>query len=121
MYTSSAYIATYSQAVWHRHLNLVSHGLRAGHATADEIDILVQGLTAECVDLLHKLLDVDPDTRITVPQILQHPWFLKALPAKLAELNTQMMRLPLSLLSENCQQTEEEIAQLAAQASKVHK
>ena len=69
------------------------------------------------MDLLHKLLHVDPEARITVPEIMQHPWFLTSLPMKLAELNTQLLRLPLSLLSDNCRQSEEEIAQLAAQAA----
>ncbi|WOK91496.1 CBL-interacting protein kinase 19-like [Canna indica] len=29
------------------------------------------------VDLLHRLLDVNPQTRITIPEIMQNPWFKK--------------------------------------------
>ena len=91
----------------------------AGVVMVDVLGLFVfmQGLSGECTDLLHKLLHVDQETRITVPEIMQHPWFLKNLPMKLAELNTQLLRLPLSLLSDNCRQSEEEIAQLAAQAA----
>ena len=81
--------------------------------------LYAQGLSQECLELLSRLLDVDPEARIAVPEILRHPWFLQHLPPKLAELNTQVMRLPLSLLEDRCKQSEQQIAQLASLAMKV--
>eukprot|EP01025_Chloroclados_australasicus_P000696 TRINITY_DN10272_c0_g5_i2.p2 TRINITY_DN10272_c0_g5~~TRINITY_DN10272_c0_g5_i2.p2 ORF type:complete len:333 (-),score=38.54 TRINITY_DN10272_c0_g5_i2:321-1319(-) len=50
-------------------------------------------LSAQCVDLLQKLLVVDPSLRITVQQIYQHPWFIKNLP-KEAENSNKVQPLP---------------------------
>mmetsp|Transcript_41220 Transcript_41220/g.131900 ORF Transcript_41220/g.131900 Transcript_41220/m.131900 type:complete len:345 (+) Transcript_41220:167-1201(+) len=38
-------------------------------------------LSVECKDLLQRMLDADPATRIKVPDVLQHPWFLKNAPS----------------------------------------
>ncbi|KAK7881572.1 hypothetical protein WMY93_029981 [Mugilogobius chulae] len=35
---------------------------------------LRRGLTAECSDLLEKLMDPDPESRISISDIKQHPW-----------------------------------------------
>lgn len=37
--------------------------------------------------LLHRMLDPDPETRATVPQIMSHPWFSVDLPPGFRELN----------------------------------
>eukprot|EP00879_Flechtneria_rotunda_P008273 GHRR01008666.1.p1 GENE.GHRR01008666.1~~GHRR01008666.1.p1 ORF type:complete len:401 (+),score=132.14 GHRR01008666.1:1544-2746(+) len=42
----------------------------------------VQRLSPECRDLLDKMFDVNQDSRITVDQIIAHPWFKKPLPQK---------------------------------------
>lgn len=34
-------------------------------------------VSPECKDLLAKILIADPDKRITVQQILRHPWYMK--------------------------------------------
>ncbi|XP_074575110.1 CBL-interacting serine/threonine-protein kinase 12-like [Curcuma longa] len=31
----------------------------------------------ELIDLLHRLLDVNPQTRITIPELMENPWFKK--------------------------------------------
>lgn len=72
----------------------------------------MQGLTPECTDLLTRLLEVDADKRITVQQILKHPWFVKDLPEEMANLNNSLLQVPLSLQSTNCRQSEEEIVEL---------
>ena len=73
---------------------------------------LLQGLTPECTDLLCRLLEVDPDKRITVQQVLKHPWTIQDMPEGMANLNSNLLQMPLSILSGNCTQTEEEIVQL---------
>jgi len=79
--------------------------------------VLLQGLTPECYDLLSRLLEVDPDRRITVAQILQHPWFVQDLPEGLSDTNTNLLQIPLSMQSGSCRQSEEEVAALAAKAA----
>ena len=71
-----------------------------------------QGLSPECTDLLCRLLEVDPDRRITVQQVLKHPWTIQDMPEGMANLNSNLLQLPLSIQSGNCTQSEEEIVQL---------
>jgi serine/threonine-protein kinase SRK2 len=37
-------------------------------------------ISPECRDLLSRIFVVEPNLRITIPQIKSHPWFLKNLP-----------------------------------------
>lgn len=86
--------------------------------------LLLQGLSTECNDLMACLLEVDPDKRITVPEVLKHPWFVQELPEGMANLNNNLLQIPLSLQSGNCRQSEEEIIQitnLAVQGSKARR
>lgn len=76
----------------------------------------VQGLSPECTDLLTRLLEVDPDKRITVHQILKHPWFVQDLPAGMANLNLSLLQVPMSHQSTTCKQSEEEIVELTNRA-----
>lgn len=77
----------------------------------------IQGLTPECYDLLDKLLKVDPDKRITVQQVLQHPWLVQDMPENLVEMNNNLLQIPLSMQTGSCRQSEEEVAALAAKAA----
>lgn len=43
--------------------------------------------SASVKDLLSRLLVADPKTRMRLPEILQHPWFLDALPAGALQMN----------------------------------
>ena len=72
----------------------------------------LQGLSPECTDLLYRLLEVDPDKRITVQQVLKHPWTIQDMPEGMANLNSNLLQVPLSIQSGNCTQSEEEIVQL---------
>lgn len=40
-------------------------------------------ISAECIDLLNKMLVVDPANRISLSAVEQHPWMTKALPEDL--------------------------------------
>eukprot|EP00882_Tetradesmus_deserticola_P006747 GHRQ01007102.1.p1 GENE.GHRQ01007102.1~~GHRQ01007102.1.p1 ORF type:complete len:413 (+),score=168.08 GHRQ01007102.1:275-1513(+) len=42
----------------------------------------VSKLTRDCRDLLDKMFDVNQDSRITIDDIIRHPWFSRPLPAK---------------------------------------
>ncbi|KAH7566525.1 hypothetical protein JRO89_XS08G0178800 [Xanthoceras sorbifolium] len=42
-------------------------------------------ISRECRDLISRIFVVDPATRITIPDIRNHPWFLKNLPADLMD------------------------------------
>ena len=78
---------------------------------------VLQGLTPECHDLLSRLLEVEADKRITVQQVLQHPWLLQDMPEGLADLNNNLLLIPLSMQTGHCRQSEEEVAALAAKAA----
>ncbi|GBF96775.1 hypothetical protein Rsub_09631 [Raphidocelis subcapitata] len=41
-------------------------------------------ISVECQDLLARIFVANPAQRITLPEVRQHPWFLKNLPAELA-------------------------------------
>ncbi|KAM7520520.1 hypothetical protein LguiB_019482 [Lonicera macranthoides] len=44
-------------------------------------------ISAECRYLISRIFDADPAKRITIPEIRNHEWFLKNLPADLVEEN----------------------------------
>ncbi|PWZ44642.1 Serine/threonine-protein kinase SAPK10 [Zea mays] len=45
-------------------------------------------ISPECQNLVSRIFVADPATRITIPEIGNHPWFLKNLPADLMDDNT---------------------------------
>ena len=47
-------------------------------------------VSKECRDLLAHILVPDPASRITIPEIQQHPWYLKDLPPGVAEMNDNL-------------------------------
>lgn len=65
---------------------------------------------------MSRLLEVDPDKRITVPEVLKHPWFTQELPEGMANLNYELLQVPLSLQSGQCRQSEEEIIEVTSRA-----
>lgn len=74
-------------------------------------------ISAELQDLFPKILNPDPEKRITIPEILEHPWFCTNLPKGVKEMNAMMM-VPVSGY-----QTEEEIIEIlkAGQQTGDHK
>lgn len=50
-------------------------------------------VSSECKDLISRILVGDPNQRITVQQILQHPWFVDGLPDGVIEMNTKCLSL----------------------------
>jgi len=52
-------------------------------------------ISEECIDMLRKLLHPNPEQRITLDDILEHPWFNKKLPAQAKTMNAYYLNLPL--------------------------
>ena len=50
-------------------------------------------LSAPCADLVRRLLDPNPDTRITIPEIIKHPWHKIGLPPTAANMNDVYMQV----------------------------
>ncbi len=42
-------------------------------------------------DIIHRMLNPDPKNRITVPEIMAHPWFMTDLPAGVTDLNETLL------------------------------
>jgi len=43
-------------------------------------------------DLICRILEKDPEKRITIEGIMRHPWFLKNLPSGALEMNNKLQR-----------------------------
>ena len=50
-------------------------------------------VSSECKDLITRILVVDPDRRLTIPQIQRHPWYSKGLPPNVIKMNDDCLRL----------------------------
>jgi serine/threonine protein kinase len=45
-------------------------------------------------EIISRLLDPNPETRMTIPEIMTHPWFLKNLPEGALEMNELYLPKP---------------------------
>jgi serine/threonine-protein kinase SRK2 len=52
------------------------------------------GLTPGCVALLRRLLEPEPETRVTITDIMRDPWFCEELPAGAGDMNATYLGLP---------------------------
>lgn len=68
-------------------------------------------VSSDCRSLLKELLQLDPKQRITVPQILCHPWFLTDLPVGSLSLNSRLGQMDNACFGQ-CKQTAEQILEL---------
>ena len=64
--------------------------------------------------MLGRMLTADPAKRITIPEIMQHPWFTTRLPPRMGQLNYNLVQtlVPAGL------QSVEEIEQIVQQATR---
>ena len=46
-------------------------------------------VSQEGQDLMHRLLQPDPQKRLTMGQVMDHPWFQRSLPPPLMTLNAR--------------------------------
>ncbi|WCJ20768.1 Serine/threonine-protein kinase SRK2A [Euphorbia peplus] len=67
-------------------------------------------VSADCKHLLSRIFVANPAKRITIPEIKQHPWFLKNLPKELIEIEKKKNA------EDEPSQSEEEIMRIIAEA-----
>jgi len=70
-------------------------------------------LSAPCADLVQRLLDPNPDTRITIPDIIQHPWHKIGLPPTASNMNDVYMQV-----TPETSQSDEDIKSVVSTAMK---
>lgn len=71
-------------------------------------------------DLLHRMLQVDPEERIDIAGILDHPWF-ESLQSVALNVNKGLLEMPDSMLTGFAKQSEEEIAEIMrATSQRIH-
>jgi serine/threonine protein kinase len=66
-------------------------------------------LSQECMDLLGKLLNPNPDARATLVQIVDDPWFKERLPSGALAINDHYLKLQPPTI-----QTDEQVKQIVA-------
>uniref|UniRef100_A0A0D9VWC8 non-specific serine/threonine protein kinase n=1 Tax=Leersia perrieri TaxID=77586 RepID=A0A0D9VWC8_9ORYZ len=71
-------------------------------------------ISPECRDLIARIFVSDPTTRISIPEIRNHPWFLKNLPADLMDDSTMSKQYE---EPEQPMQSMDEIMQILAEAT----
>ncbi|KAL6637280.1 hypothetical protein ACP70R_024852 [Stipagrostis hirtigluma subsp. patula] len=71
-------------------------------------------ITPECRDLISRIFVADPSTRITIPEITNHPWFTKNLPADIMDDSTTSKQYE---EPEQPMQSMDEIMQILAEAT----
>jgi serine/threonine protein kinase len=54
-------------------------------------------VSQEGQDLMHRLLQPDPQKRLTMGQVMDHPWFQRSLPPPLMTLNARCASLQLQV------------------------
>ncbi|KAL6778758.1 SNRK2B [Auxenochlorella protothecoides x Auxenochlorella symbiontica] len=69
-------------------------------------------LSPECRDIMARILVADPQKRISIQELQDHPWYMKDLPPGVKEMNDNMRMPPAG------SQTEEEIRETVAEAQK---
>jgi serine/threonine protein kinase len=68
-------------------------------------------LSPGCRDLLEQMLHPNPDARITVAAIKQHPWFLKDLPPGAADMADHYIKM-----ASPCRRTPQEVEAVIQEA-----
>jgi serine/threonine-protein kinase SRK2 len=54
--------------------------------------IPLKNVSQECNELVRKMLEPDPLKRVTVQEVMQHPWFLNQLNTKVLSFNDQVVK-----------------------------
>lgn len=72
---------------------------------------LPRNVSPEGIDLLTRMLNPSPTTRLKVKDVMRHPWYTKGLPTQALTLNEDLLQLPLPAT-----QTEEEIIVILREA-----
>lgn len=54
-------------------------------------------VSPECKDIIKKILDTDPRTRITIAEIREHPWYLQVTPEEKEGIIVGVNPIPVSI------------------------
>ena len=58
-------------------------------------------VSPECKDLMKKILDTNPNTRITIPEMRNHPWYQLAVPHEKEGIIVGVNPIPVNSLISN--------------------
>ncbi|KAI8102429.1 hypothetical protein M9435_006030 [Picochlorum sp. BPE23] len=76
--------------------SLGSGSIKQAHSlvrrTMENIFDPVLNASRDCNALLRKMLDSDPNKRISIEELMKHPWFLKSLNKGVAKFNDQVVK-----------------------------
>jgi serine/threonine-protein kinase SRK2 len=70
-----------------------------------------QHVSPECKNLLRRLLTADPEKRVTIPDLLQHPWYQTSLPPGAANMNYNLLQSLVPAGLQSVEQIEETVQQ----------
>ncbi|KAK9805164.1 hypothetical protein WJX72_003078 [[Myrmecia] bisecta] len=74
-------------------------------------------VSADCRNLVERMLTADCSKRITMGEILTHPWFRQGLPSYLASLNEERLALSETAAYGMCRQDKADILRITRQAN----
>ncbi|GIL50341.1 hypothetical protein Vafri_6574 [Volvox africanus] len=66
----------------------VEHCLLERMQEGKMLDHPLGSVTEQCIDMLRGMLEPEPEKRLTIEKIMEHPWFNIELPAEAREMNT---------------------------------
>ena len=73
-------------------------------------------VSPSCASLIRGMLTVDPLQRMTIADIMAHPWFRRDLPADCFAVNEQLLAMPEHRRTAYCRQTDADILRVIGSA-----
>jgi len=73
-------------------------------------------LSPSCMSLLAGMLTVDPSQRMTMSDVVSHPWFQQRLPRGSYSLNKQLLAMPAARRTAFCRQSDNDIMRVVGTA-----
>lgn len=76
-------------------------------------------LSPACASLIRGMLSVDPAERLTMADVMAHPWVCTDLPTNCFEVNAQLLAMPEAQRTAFCRQTEDDILHIVGRACRL--
>ena len=76
-------------------------------------------LSPPCASLIRGMLTVDPAKRLTMDDVMRHPWVRCDLPTDCFEVNTQLLAMPEAHRTAFCCQSEDDILHIVGAACRL--
>ena len=73
-------------------------------------------LSPSCASLIRGMLTIDPVERLTMEDVMRHPWVRCDLPTDCFEVNAQLLAMPEAHRTAFCRQTEDDILHVVGAA-----